>query len=63
MGRVLVWTLMAITVLAGVGAAGLMMGTVERYVAFGRGLCPVSIIAGLLFLVLAARQSRLDKQQ
>jgi len=53
---------MFVAVLTGLMAAGLMMGTTARYVAIGRALCPVSIIAGLLFLILAARQSRLDKR-
>lgn len=51
---------MLVTVVSGVGALGVMMGT--KYASLGTTLCPVAIVSGLLFFVLAARQSRKDRE-
>lgn len=52
---------MLFTVVTGVFSLGTLIGS-GTYESIGRTLCPISVVGLLLFLVLAARQSRKDKQ-
>lgn len=58
--KAIIWTLLLVTVIAGVGALGTGMGTTYAH------LFPIflliAIVAGLLFLILAARNGRLERR-
>ena len=58
--KAFIFILMAVTVITGVGALGTGMGTTRG--ALFAPLCLSAIVSGVLFLYLAARQSRLNKQ-
>ena len=58
----LIWLIGLMAVGSGVMAMGIMFSPVERFQPLALALCPVALICGLLFLILAARQSRLESQ-